>query len=474
MKIHFLFWLLFVFLLKTNAFAQDVEELRLFSEANKTRFISPEKSFKLYDYLLKNSESKLFSIEVEIKELEVNRFLGEYRNAIQNSKNIENQLKTSSSKKLKFLYYIEMSKLYQDLGLLEKAFLALKKSENIYNDFPTEISDSDKIELNLAQNYILSDSNLQQKIDGLQSILTNIQLKDERLPWLQYRLYKLYFALDIDSDKNYAKSISTESDFEFLSCIFYDKPCNASVFQDDFKGLQLHPDLKIAVLKHNLQFWETTNQKDSIVEIRAQLQDIENVFEIEKKQAKVDLLQYIYEVKKQRVYEKQESNKKRWFFGILFLCAVLLAYFGISFYRNSLKNKSSEEVEEETISKTIVISDKTEGEILEKLDQFESSKLFLDQQMRIATLAKHLDTNTRYLSTIINSTKDKSFNNYINSLRINYILEKLVSDPKYLTYKISYLADVSGFASQSSFTTAFKEVTGKTPSVYIRDLETSE
>ena len=232
----------------------------------------------------------------------------------------------------------------------------------------------------------------------------------------------------------------------------------------------LHPDLKITILKHNLDFWESKNLQDSIVDTRRQLQDIENVYEMEKKQAKVDLLQFIYEGKREQIFINQELIKKRWFFGILVLSGLILVYFGVLYYRNSIKNRTQEI--EETTSKPIVISDKTEIQILEKLEQFESSELFLDQQMRIATLAKHLDTNTRYLSTIINATKDKSFNNYINSLRINYILEKLESDPKYLSYKISYLAEESGFASQSSFTSAFKEFTGKTPSLYIKELET--
>ncbi len=132
------------------------------------------------------------------------------------------------------------------------------------------------------------------------------------------------------------------------------------------------------------------------------------------------------------------------------------------------KNKKKHKTTEAEGSKKIVIPPKTEKEILEKLKQFENSRLFLDKKMRLGTLAKHLDTNTRYLSTIINAAKNKSFNAYINSLRINYILSKLESEPKYANYKISYLAKESGLASQSSFTAAFKEETGLTPSVYIK------
>lgn len=470
MKIHFLLWLLYIFLLNAKMFSQDAEELRLFSEANTSRFTSPEKSIKLYDYLLKNSETKAFNVLIGIKKLQVYRFLGEYRNAIKNSQSIEDQLKVLSNPELSYLYYIEITKLYQELELTDKASLALQKAEKIYDNLPVQLSNRYSIDLALAQNYLLQDSELKEKIEGLKTIVFNIPSTDERLSWLQYRLSKLYISVDIDSASIYAKRIPTENNLGLISCIFETRPCDASILKNDFNEKQIHPDLKIVILKHNLELWESKNIRDSIIAIRRQLQDIENVFEIEKKQAKVDLLQLIYEGKRQQVYSNQRINKKRWIFGIMALSGLILIYFGVLYYRKSMRSKTHET--EETTSKPIVISDKTEIQILEKLEHFESSELFLDQQMRIATLAKHLDTNTRYLSTIINATKDKSFNNYINSLRINYILKKLGSDPKYFTYKISYLAEESGFASQSSFTTAFKEVTGKTPSIYIKELET--
>lgn len=61
-------------------------------------------------------------------------------------------------------------------------------------------------------------------------------------------------------------------------------------------------------------------------------------------------------------------------------------------------------------------------------------------------------------------------NSYINSLRINYILEKLNSDPKYLQYSISYLAGETGFSTHSKFSQVFKNVVGMNPSEYIKQL----
>lgn len=109
-----------------------------------------------------------------------------------------------------------------------------------------------------------------------------------------------------------------------------------------------------------------------------------------------------------------------------------------------------------------------EYDILYKLEQFESSKKFTNPRLSIATLAVQFKTNTTYLSEIINREKGKNFNTYINELRINYICNKIHTNPEFLNYKISYLAESCGFNSHSAFTTIFKNVTGISPSAFLK------
>jgi AraC-like DNA-binding protein len=117
--------------------------------------------------------------------------------------------------------------------------------------------------------------------------------------------------------------------------------------------------------------------------------------------------------------------------------------------------------------KKISIPTETEQAILAKLKKFESSTKYTHKDMSLATLAAQLDTNTKYLSETINKHYHDNFNTYINRLRINYIIEKLKNEPEYLNYKISYLAEESGFSSHSSFATVFKTITGIAPTVFI-------
>ena len=117
--------------------------------------------------------------------------------------------------------------------------------------------------------------------------------------------------------------------------------------------------------------------------------------------------------------------------------------------------------------KSSVVPEDIERNLLKKLDAFERGTKFTNQEMSIAYLASLFDTNTKYLSEVINRQKGKNFNSYINELRINYIIEKLKTEPVYFNYKISYLAEESGFSSHSSFATVFKSVTGISPTKFM-------
>lgn len=120
------------------------------------------------------------------------------------------------------------------------------------------------------------------------------------------------------------------------------------------------------------------------------------------------------------------------------------------------------------------ISSDTEKKILLKLEAFENSGKFLKKDVTLGFLANQFNTNTKYLSEVINKNRSQSFSNYINSLRIDYVVHKLYNEPKYREYKISYLAEESGFASPQVFIMAFKKVYGVTPFYFIQKLKEEE
>lgn len=143
------------------------------------------------------------------------------------------------------------------------------------------------------------------------------------------------------------------------------------------------------------------------------------------------------------------------------------------------RSKAQYTVSIEPISKTEVnakelIKKETEEVLLNRLELFEKNMDFLDSNVSLSSVAGNLKTNTKYLSYIINKHKKKDFSSYINELKIHYIIEKLKNDPKYRTYKISYLAKECRFSSHSKFTSAFKTITGLSPSLFLSYLEKND
>ena len=118
-----------------------------------------------------------------------------------------------------------------------------------------------------------------------------------------------------------------------------------------------------------------------------------------------------------------------------------------------------------------IMSDAMETKIINDLKEFERGSKFTDKQISLPMLAGMLNTNTKYLSHVLNTYLNKDFNAYINELRIKYIIEKIETNEKFKNYKLSVLADECGFSSHSKFSAVFKAVTGFPPSTFLAYLK---
>ncbi|HFK5529486.1 TPA: helix-turn-helix domain-containing protein, partial [Elizabethkingia anophelis] len=124
-----------------------------------------------------------------------------------------------------------------------------------------------------------------------------------------------------------------------------------------------------------------------------------------------------------------------------------------------------------SLEKKTVLTSKMEARILLKLQKFESLNLFTQKTISMAFLTIYCETNLVYLSHVITTHKNKNFCDYINKLRINYIVEKLETDSKYRKYKIATLAEECGFSSPNKFCQIFKKEKSIPPSLFIKYLE---
>lgn len=117
------------------------------------------------------------------------------------------------------------------------------------------------------------------------------------------------------------------------------------------------------------------------------------------------------------------------------------------------------------------LSEETEIKLLKGLEKFEKTYGYNEKGITLGKIAVQLKTNVKYLSNVIKKHKADNFSNYINTLRINYIVNKLENHPEYRKYKVSYLAEEAGFSSANALSKVFKDSTGISPSSYINLLD---
>ena len=92
-------------------------------------------------------------------------------------------------------------------------------------------------------------------------------------------------------------------------------------------------------------------------------------------------------------------------------------------------------------------------------------KKYRDPDYSAKMLAKELETNTRYLSAVINSRFGMNYSCLVNEYRIREALH-LLTDKRYAAKNIEDISTMVGFANRQSFYAAFYKIMGETPNGY--------
>ncbi len=111
---------------------------------------------------------------------------------------------------------------------------------------------------------------------------------------------------------------------------------------------------------------------------------------------------------------------------------------------------------------------KQKGTWLKKV--VKENRYYEDPELSLGSLAEKLELTTHELSRIINAVLKKSFNDFINEYRIAEVILKM-QNPAYDRLNLLGIAFDSGFNSKTTFSRAFRRMTGKTPGEYSSDLK---
>jgi YesN/AraC family two-component response regulator len=135
------------------------------------------------------------------------------------------------------------------------------------------------------------------------------------------------------------------------------------------------------------------------------------------------------------------------------------------------KNATSAENVTKKESALLSIDEEKENDIIKKLQELEDKLVFLNQDYTQQFVAKKIKTNTAYLSHVVNKRFGKSFSEYANELKINYVINELITNPTYRKYSTQAIAESAGFKKANSFTISFKKRTGLTPVQFADKIE---
>lgn len=116
----------------------------------------------------------------------------------------------------------------------------------------------------------------------------------------------------------------------------------------------------------------------------------------------------------------------------------------------------------------IIINENIVQDLMIRLQEFEEKSGYIESGLTLQKLARKFNTNSNYLSQVVNESKGMNFNRYLSELRINYITNKLYNDKVYLNYKIETLAEKCGIASRTNFSNLFQEINGMRPKDFIK------
>lgn len=417
----------------------------------------------------------------------INNEVGNYKEAISISKQSDLMID-----KMRYLFSDEQFNMYKsainlNLGKYYEDFYKSKIDKTEYLDSAqfyygkaiiySKSLDYNKMlaQMNLANIYYLK-KNFSEAEKGYQSILNSSKENGFFLEYSKiiYNLGDLYYY-----KKEYKQSLVY---FKKVDSIYYADKANPIEFlKSNYYQAKIYQALK--------------NQEEAAKYSEIYLENYEkNEFKLNKEIAEVNFKKSKEQLKTEmKIIQEDYKYKKNLTILVVLVLCVLVVFLGFLAVRGFKKKKIAERkvadlieeyrmnrinsekeiiINQEIVKNTSsVISIEKENEILEKLKFLEKKLEYLKPDFTQQSAAKKIKTNTSYLSSVVNNHYNKTFSEYLNELRINYVIEEMISNATYRKYSTQAIAESVGFKNAVSFTKSFNKRTGVTPIQFIKGLE---
>ncbi len=232
-------------------------------------------------------------------------------------------------------------------------------------------------------------------------------------------------------------------------------------------------------------------------ESNKRIADMQIKYEVEKKEREIILLNTEKELQETKISQQRNFNLFLTIFASIVLLASVVFYFQKSAQKKAnlelvkrnlelvksenelanIKSKREDIAQGKNYLKTEFVDEKYKSSTIDEkqmedlknqiLISMTEQKLFKDKDLNINSYSEKIGAGKNHVSQVINQKFNKNFNNFINEFRVKEA-RRMLSDSKYQNITIEAIADEVGFASKSSFYRVFKDITGITPSFYLK------
>ena len=135
---------------------------------------------------------------------------------------------------------------------------------------------------------------------------------------------------------------------------------------------------------------------------------------------------------------------------------ILIYWLGINGYIISFKDFKKNTKESQLSDRVIQETSKALEEAMQK------DRLFLNPTLKLKDIVEHINVPQKTISSVLNQHLGKSFNEYVNSYRVEEFKTRLLSEnSNHLT--ITGIAFECGFNSRATFQRTFKAFTNLSP-----------
>ena len=140
--------------------------------------------------------------------------------------------------------------------------------------------------------------------------------------------------------------------------------------------------------------------------------------------------------------------------------AILIYWLGLKGYLNVRHNP--DDPRPRKTGSTNLPDETAEKAIGSLTDAMQTGKLFLDPELTVEKVARHVQLAPKMVSFVLNQHLQKSFNAFVNEYRVEAV-KKQITNPANEHLTLTGIAFECGFNSQATFQRAFRQATGMSP-----------